>query len=118
MLRALRRAFERSRRKAAERRAVDALLDRLFSAEPKVLAAGRLAQRHRHRLNVLEVDHDADGVICRLLLGIVRHPHRHPLAGRGDEVLELLEYLPQEPSLRNVGGANLTRARERAAEDD
>jgi hypothetical protein len=44
-----------------------------------------------------------------LLFGIVRHPKTHPLAPRGEEVLELLEYRPREETLEVTGGANLSR---------
>ncbi len=98
------------RRRAARRRdrAARVELDRLF-ADPRRLAAARLAPRHRHRVSLLEVDAAEDGTLVRILFGIVRHPKPHPLAPRGDEVLELIEFVPPDGVPRNVGGRNITR---------
>lgn len=93
----------RRRRRAAER-----TLDELF-ADPALLAEGRLAARHRRRINILQVETDDAGEVVEILFGIIRHPRAHPLASRGEEVLELLRHRPRERTLENVGGANLTR---------
>ncbi len=91
------------------RRAAAAALDELFALRRDLLSRGRLRPDHRRRLNVLEVETDASGGITYILFGIVRHPKTHPLAPRGEDVLELLLYRPRESSLEVVGGGNLTR---------
>ncbi len=104
--------FERLRQLWAarkRRRRAEILLDHLFAVPNDVLAQGRLRPKHRGRIHLLEIEDDDEGQISRLLLGIVRHPRTHPLAPRGEEVLELLEYRPDEGTLENVGGANLAR---------
>lgn len=110
LVRVLVERMRRSRRDARLRRAAHRELDTLFSSRAELLPQARLSPRHRGRLVVLEADPVPGGEsIARLLLGIVRHPKSHPLAGRGEEVLELLEYRPAEGTLRNVGSRNLTR---------
>jgi hypothetical protein len=104
-------ALSRSRERRRLHREADRLLDELFSSRPAALAQGRLAPRHRRRISVLEVSVDADGAVDALLLGIVRHPRAHPLATRGEEVVELLLYRPRAGSLENVGSRNLSRTR-------
>ena len=101
------------RRKDARRRRALGLeaLDRLFLERSELLPQGRLKRRHRNRCNLLEIDLDDGGEVERLLFGIIRHPKTHPLAPRGDEVLELLEYRPREGTLQVAGSRNLTRAR-------
>ena len=99
-----RRREERARRQAGWR-----VLEQLFREKPAVLAQGRLKPRHLNRVHLLEVDLDQHGVVTRLLFGIVRHPKAHPMAPRGEEVLELLDYRPAEETLEETGGANLTR---------
>ncbi|MBP7147788.1 MAG: hypothetical protein KBD01_09600 [Acidobacteria bacterium] len=106
----LRGALARRRDAARRLHAARAELDRLF-AEPALLAQGRLKPHHRHRATILEVRGPAGEPIESVLFGIVRHPRPHPLAPRGDDVLELLEYRPAERSLRVVGASNLTRQR-------
>ncbi len=86
-------------------------IDRLFAGPPSLLTQARLSRHHRHRIHLLECDARDEGEIERLLLGIIRHPRSHPLAPRGDEVLELIEYFPREGRLKNIGGANLTRCK-------
>jgi len=92
--------------------AARAALDELFTRRPELLAAGRLKPHHRGRATILEFECEADGDVRRVLFGIVRHPKAHPLAPRGDEVLELLEYHPLEGTLAVVGSRNLTRTRD------
>jgi hypothetical protein len=99
----------------ARRRALSAAraaLDELFALRPELLAEGRLKPHHRGRATILEHKLDADGRVRRVLFGIVRHPKSHPLAPRGDEVLELLEYRPLDGTLAVVGSRNLTRPRD------
>ena len=79
------------------------------STRAELLPKARLKRHHRHRCSVLEVELSESGAVARLLFGIVRHPKAHPLAPRGDEVLELIEYRPAAGSLANVGSRNLTR---------
>jgi hypothetical protein len=98
-----------SRRRRGALRAARRELDRLFFETPELLPAARLSPKHRGRVNILESDLDEHGSVTRILFGIVRHPKAHPLAPRGDEVLELIEYLPAENRLGNVGARNLTR---------
>ena len=102
-------ALSRSRERSRERRAAHRVLDTLFAEHAELLPEARLRLHHRHRCTVLEVDRDANGTVERLLFGIVRHPKAHPLAPRGEEVLELIEYCPGAGTLRNVGARNLTR---------
>lgn len=99
------------RENARRRRAAAAALDELFRAHPELLALGRLGAHHRRRVNILEVETSADGEVESILFGIIRHPKAHPLATRGEEVLELLLYCPRRRSLELVGGGNLTRRR-------
>ena len=106
----LRAALARRRASARRLRAARGELDRLF-LDPSLLAQGRLKPHHRHRATILEIEGPGDGPIERVLFGIVRHPRSHPLARRGDDVLELLEYRPAERTLRVVGATNLTRRR-------
>jgi len=103
-------ALWRARRRglAAARKA----LDELFAARPDVLEEGRLKPHHRGRATILEYDVDPSGGASRVLFGIVRHPRAHPLASRGDDVLELLEYRPREGTLVVAGSKNLTLQRE------
>ena len=89
--------------------AARAALDDLFARRPELLAAGRLKPHHRGRATILEFEPEVDGSVRRVLFGIVRHPKSHPLAPRGDEVLELLEYAPHEGTLKVIGSRNLTR---------
>ncbi len=103
------RAWKRSRERSLGRRAAHRALDALFTRHAELLPRARLRRHHRHRCTVLEVDRDAGGGVARILFGIVRHPKAHPLAPRGEEVLELIEYRPAEGSLQNVGARNLTR---------
>ena len=98
--------------------AARAALDELFTRRPELLAAGRLKPHHRGRATILEFECEADGDVRRVLFGIVRHPKAHPLAPRGDEVLELLEYHPLEGTLAVVGSRNLTRTRNVRRGDD
>jgi hypothetical protein len=111
------RAFTawRNRRKAEreQRRAGWRALEELFASKPEVLRQGRLERHHANRVHLLETELDRDGRVVRLLFGIVRHPKSHPMAPRGEEVLELLEYRPDEETLEVTGGANLTRRGER-----
>lgn len=99
-------AERRLRRRARE------ALDELFANRPDLLRQARLAPRHRHRLNVLEVEPDSGDGVRAVRFGIVRHPRPHPLAPRGDEVLEIVEYRPAEERLRVIAARNLTRSRE------
>ena len=110
-----RRSAERERRRAGWQ-----ALEELFATKPQVLRQGRLKPHHANRVHLLETDLDRHGRVVRLLLGIVRHPKSHPLAPRGEEVLELLEYRPDEETLEVTGGANLTRRAQRpnAGPDD
>lgn len=104
------RKWWQQRRAERERHAAGwRALEELFTHKPQVLSQGRLKRHHAARINLLEVDLGPDGSAERVLFGIVRHPKTHPLAPRGEEVLELLEYRPGEDSLEVVGGANLTR---------
>ena len=103
--------WTRWRADVQRRRAAHAALDELFRDEADLLARGRLAPRHRGRVNILEIEADSSGAITAILFGIVRHPKTHPLAPRGEEVLELLLYRPGDRSLEVVGGKNLTRTR-------
>jgi hypothetical protein len=103
--------WKQRREERARRSAGWQALERLFGEKPAVLSQGRLKPHHLHRVHLLEVDLDDGGVVTRLLFGIVRHPKAHPLAPRGEEVLELLEYRPGEETLEVTGGANLTRQR-------
>lgn len=98
-----------SRRRRSALRAARRELDRLFFETPELLPAARLSPKHRGRVSILESDMDEHGSVTRVLFGIIRHPKPHPLAPRGDEVLELIEYLPAERRLGNVGARNLTR---------
>lgn len=101
------------RRRAAARlhRAGHAALDALF-ADPARLAAVRLRPHHRGRVTLLEVDPAPDGALpARLLFGIIRHPKAHPLAPRGEEVLELIEYEPPDGTPRYAGGKRLSGPR-------
>jgi hypothetical protein len=104
-----RRKAERERRRAGWR-----ALEELFASKPEVLGQGRLKPHHANRVHLLETDLDREGRVVRLLIGIVRHPKSHPLAPRGEEVLELLEYRPNEETLKVTGGANLTRRAQRS----
>ncbi|MDQ7008317.1 MAG: hypothetical protein Q9Q40_13940 [Acidobacteriota bacterium] len=108
-MRALLRAWRRRRRQARLHRCAHRELDRLFFERRQVLAAGRLEPRHRSRITLLEVEAGASGEVRRILFGIIRHPRPHPLAPRGDEVLEVLEYLPGRGRLSVAGSRNLTR---------
>ncbi|UCF66590.1 MAG: hypothetical protein JSV80_12460 [Acidobacteriota bacterium] len=101
------------RRRRAERRLASRRLDELFSTRPDLLRCGRLRTEHRHRVNILEIDADESGEVQRILFGIIRHPKAHPLAVRGEEVLELLEYRPVDQRLSVAGSRNLTRQRRR-----
>lgn len=102
----------RRRAEARRRRALGLeALDRLFLERSELLSQGRLKRHHRNRCNLLEIDLDENGAVERLLFGIIRHPKTHPLAPRGEEVLELLEYRPGEGTLQVAGSRNLTRAR-------
>jgi hypothetical protein len=105
----LRRWWARRREERARRQAGWRALEELFGGKPGVLKQGRLKPHHLNRVHLLEVDLDERGEVSRLLFGIVRHPKAHPLAPRGEEVLELLEYRPREETLEVTGGANLTR---------
>ncbi len=100
--------FARWRERARLERAARAEVDALF-ADAGLLDQARLKPRHRHRINVLEIDAAPDGRVARLVLGIVRHPRAHPLATRGDEVVEILEYLPAERRVTVIGARNLSR---------
>lgn len=105
------RSFLDRRRAARERaREAERLVDAIF-ADAELMAQARLAPRHRARLQLLEIACDAEGAIESLLLGIVRHPKAHPLAPRGEEVVEILQYVPRERTLTNVGSRNVTRSR-------
>lgn len=84
-------------------------LDELFFRRPEVLAGGRLKPHHRGRATILEIEEGKDGAVERILFGIVRHPKPHPLAPRGDDVLELIEYWPRENRLTVAGSKNLRR---------
>lgn len=101
--------WERTRAVRQRRRAGWRELEALFTSKPKVLEQGRLRPHHAGRVNLLETELDDEGNVTRLLFGIVRHPKPHPLAPRGDEVLELLEYRPQEERLEVAGSSNLSR---------
>lgn len=104
------RDWWRARRAAASRlAAARRSLDVLFAARPELLARGRLKPHHRGRATILDIETAEGGEIRRILFGIVRHPRPHPLAPRGDEVLELIEYLPGEGDLRVAGSKNLSR---------
>lgn len=74
-----------------------------------LLEQARLAPRHRGRVVVLESDVVDPGEVTRVMFGIVRHPKAHPLAPRGEEVLEIIEYDVAAQVLKVVGGRNLTR---------
>ncbi|MCE5245698.1 MAG: hypothetical protein ABFD84_04720 [Candidatus Polarisedimenticolia bacterium] len=84
-------------------------MDELFAERPELLAQARLAPRHRARLILLDVETDERGAVAAVLLGIVRHPKPHPLAPRGDEVLEALVYRPAEGTIEVAASRNLTR---------
>ena len=97
------------RRKSAELRAARRALDALFGERAELLPQARLKPKHRGRAVVLEIEVDGELEASRVLFGIVRHPKAHPMAQRGEEVLELIEYLPAEGRLAVVGARNLTR---------
>jgi hypothetical protein len=112
----LRRLLGRLRAGRRRRAAAARALDRLF-ASSEAMRRARLAPRHRSRIVVLELDLAGDGSEGpdrpeRLRFGIVRHPKRHPLAPRGDEVLEIHDWWPDEGRIECVGSRNLTRQRE------
>ena len=90
-------------------RAARHALDILFSAPNPVLEAGRLRPHHRRRINLLDVESDSQNRPTLIVFGIIRHPKSHPLAPRGEEVLEVLEYRPREATLKVVGARNITR---------
>lgn len=90
-------------------RAARRALDILFSAPNPVLEAGRLRPHHRSRINLLDVESDSQGGPTLIVFGIIRHPRSHPLAPRGEEVLEVLEYRPREQVLTVLGARNITR---------
>lgn len=102
--------LERRRQKRREAQAIEAALDSLFE-KPELLDSARLSRRHRRRLAVLEVAWSDGGAPEEIVLGIIRHPKAHPLAQRGEEVLELLIFRPGDPSLEVARGVNLTRSR-------
>lgn len=84
-------------------------MDELFADRPELLAQARLAPRHRARLILLDVETGEGDAVAAILLGIVRHPKPHPLAPRGDEVLEALVYRPAEGTIEVAASRNLTR---------
>lgn len=90
-------------------RAARHALDVLFSAPNPLLEAGRLRPHHRGRINLLDVESDSQDRPTLIVFGIIRHPKSHPLAPRGEEVLEVLEYRPLVPALTVVGARNITR---------
>jgi len=97
------------RRRRALRRRAARELDALFRERIELLRAGRLRPHHRSRVHLLEVDPAPDGTPARIRFGIIRHPRPHPLAQRGEEVLEILEYRPAADTLRLLASRNLTR---------
>lgn len=101
--------WKRWRQSARLRRCAQRRLDELFFVHRELLAAGRLEPHHRSRISILEIDPGPDGSVERILFGIIRHPRPHPLAPRGDEVLELLDYFPDQRRLSMAGSRNLTR---------
>lgn len=81
------------------------------------LAAVRLRPHHRSRATILEVEPGPGGRPVRIVFGIVRHPKSHPLAARGEDVLELIEYEPPGAP-RVLLGRNLDRRGRRPASDE